>query len=222
MVFCDSIPATANIYSNTAFLNLTSNVWTTGPSLTTARYYHTCSLVTLASGEKEIVVVGGYNDNQGPYLNEVSKIFEFFDPLPHLSAFRADLQHIIHITSLTKSSHCGRHWSMAPTDQCCHRQLHKSQKCGNYQLGHQRSTCWWVRRFYAFSQSLYNVKCPIGRYVLFFSFTEVPVTNGGWCTVAIVPAQQPVEHFKSTLQNITTDQMLHSVVPTFDWMIIPD
>ena len=64
-VFYDSIPDIANpFYTNTAFLNLTSNVWTTGPSLTTARYYHTCSLVTLASGEKEIVVVGGQNDDQ--------------------------------------------------------------------------------------------------------------------------------------------------------------
>ena len=36
-------------------------MWTTGPSLTTARYFHTCSLVTLDSGEKEIVVVGGFN-----------------------------------------------------------------------------------------------------------------------------------------------------------------
>ena len=49
------------IYSDTAFLNLTSNAWTNGPSLTTARYYHTCSLVTLDSGDKEIVVVGGMN-----------------------------------------------------------------------------------------------------------------------------------------------------------------
>ena len=58
------IPDDDNIYSDTAFLNLTSNVWTTGPSLSTARYYHTCSLVTLDSGEKEIVVVGGYNPDQ--------------------------------------------------------------------------------------------------------------------------------------------------------------
>ena len=92
MVFCDSIPATANIYSNTAFLNLTSNVWTTGPSLTTARYYHTCSLVTLASGEKEIVVVGGFNNNQGPYLYDVRKIFGFFWPPLSLSAFGTDMQ----------------------------------------------------------------------------------------------------------------------------------
>ena len=55
------IPGTTAIYGDTAFLNLTSNAWTTGPSLITARYYHTCSVVTLDSGDKEIVVVGGMN-----------------------------------------------------------------------------------------------------------------------------------------------------------------
>ena len=57
-MFSDS----AIFYSNTAFLNLTSNVWTDGPTLSVPRYYHTCTLVTLSNGwEKEIVVVGGQN-----------------------------------------------------------------------------------------------------------------------------------------------------------------
>ena len=57
-MFSDS----AIFYSNTAFLNLTSNVWTDGPALSMPRYYHTCTLVTLSNGwEKEIVVVGGQN-----------------------------------------------------------------------------------------------------------------------------------------------------------------
>ena len=67
------IPDDDNIYSDTAFLNLTTNVWTTGPSLSTARYYHTCSLVTLDSGEKEIVVVGGEN-KQLPNCTTLSSV----------------------------------------------------------------------------------------------------------------------------------------------------
>ena len=37
---------------------------TPGPSLTTARYYHSCS--TMRDGEKTLIVVaGGYNNNGG-------------------------------------------------------------------------------------------------------------------------------------------------------------
>lgn len=49
----------ARLYANTAFLNLTSQEWTSGPDLTTARWGHTCSLITKSNGDKEIVIVGG-------------------------------------------------------------------------------------------------------------------------------------------------------------------
>ena len=50
---------TGRLYANTAFLNLTSQEWTSGPDLTTARWGHTCSLITKSNGDKEIVIVGG-------------------------------------------------------------------------------------------------------------------------------------------------------------------
>ena len=49
----------ARLYANTAFLNLTSQEWTSGPQMTTARWGHTCSLITKTNGDKEIVIVGG-------------------------------------------------------------------------------------------------------------------------------------------------------------------
>ena len=36
--------------------------WETAPSMKTGRFYHSCSLVTKASGEEEIVVLGGVNN----------------------------------------------------------------------------------------------------------------------------------------------------------------
>ena len=53
------ITAGTDIYNKTGFLNLTSQEWTDGPTMTTPRWGHTCSLVTLDSGQKEIVIVGG-------------------------------------------------------------------------------------------------------------------------------------------------------------------
>ena len=46
-------------YANTAFLDLTSNIWTPGPTLSYKRHGHSCNLVTQQSGDKEIVIVGG-------------------------------------------------------------------------------------------------------------------------------------------------------------------
>ena len=50
---------------------------------------------------------------------------------------------------------------------------------------------------------------PFGRNVLFDIWSSV--IQLGW-KVTNVSAQRPVEHFKRTLQNITTDWMLHSVL----------
>ena len=46
-------------YGETYFLDLTTDTWTPGPTLTYPRHTHTCNLVTQQSGEKEIVIVGG-------------------------------------------------------------------------------------------------------------------------------------------------------------------
>ena len=50
------------VHCNVDFLDLASNQWTSGPTLTTCRYQHSCSLITNpSSGQREIVVVGGHN-----------------------------------------------------------------------------------------------------------------------------------------------------------------
>ena len=49
------------VYCNTAFLDLNTNQWTSGPNLTTCRAYHSCNLITNPLGQKEVVVVGGEN-----------------------------------------------------------------------------------------------------------------------------------------------------------------
>ena len=55
-----NVPKNGRVYADTAFLNLTSGVWTMGPQMTMARWAHTCSLVTnVTNGNKEIVIVGG-------------------------------------------------------------------------------------------------------------------------------------------------------------------
>ena len=50
------------MYCDVSYFNLTTQVWTSGPPLTTCRYRQTCNLVISPSGEREIVVVGGRND----------------------------------------------------------------------------------------------------------------------------------------------------------------
>ena len=55
--------ASGIVYCNTAFLDLNTNQWTSGPNLTTCRNFHTCNLITNPLGQQEIVVVGGQNTN---------------------------------------------------------------------------------------------------------------------------------------------------------------
>ena len=51
-----------NLYCNTAYLNLTSNSWTSGPQMSVCRRHATCNLITnSSSGQREVVVVGGTN-----------------------------------------------------------------------------------------------------------------------------------------------------------------
>ena len=61
-------------YADTYFLDLTSNVWTPGPTMSYRRRYFTCSLITQQSGQKEIVIVGGrdaFRDNHCQFQKEV-------------------------------------------------------------------------------------------------------------------------------------------------------
>ena len=46
-------------YTDTYFIDLTTNQWTPGPNMSFARHMHTCNLITKQSGEREIVIVGG-------------------------------------------------------------------------------------------------------------------------------------------------------------------
>ena len=46
-------------YTNTYFIDLTTNQWTPGPNMSFPRHMHTCNLITRQSGEREIVIVGG-------------------------------------------------------------------------------------------------------------------------------------------------------------------
>ena len=56
---------------------------------------------------------------------------------------------------------------------------------------------------------LHGVASDQSRSFVMFSFWN---SGHQWgCTVADVPAQQPVEHLKNALQNITTDRTPHSV-----------
>ena len=66
-----------NLYCNTAYLNLTSNSWTSGPQLSVCRRHATCNLITnSSSGQREVVVVGGTNNLRTDCidLNEVEII----------------------------------------------------------------------------------------------------------------------------------------------------
>ena len=52
-------------YCATYFLDLTTKAWTPGPNMTHCRFYHTCSLINNAtSGDREIVVVGGFDQQR--------------------------------------------------------------------------------------------------------------------------------------------------------------
>ena len=45
-----------------------------------------------------------YRNSTTPYLTDIGNIFGFSDPLPPLSAFGADMQYIIHASSLNMSA----------------------------------------------------------------------------------------------------------------------
>ena len=58
-------------YSDTYFFDLDSNSWSSGPSLTEERSYHTCNLITDCEGSQHVVVVGGTGTGFGTYKKSV-------------------------------------------------------------------------------------------------------------------------------------------------------
>ena len=65
------------VYCDSAFLNLTTGEWSSGPSLQNCRYAASCNLFTNpTSGQREVAVVGGTNHERTdcPDLNEVEII----------------------------------------------------------------------------------------------------------------------------------------------------
>ena len=58
-------------YADTYMLDISTNSWSSGPSLTTVRSYHTCNLVTNCAGKKQVVVVGGVTTGVTDYTNSV-------------------------------------------------------------------------------------------------------------------------------------------------------
>ena len=55
----------------TYFLDLDANSWSSGPSMTDERSYHTCNLITDCEGSQHIVVVGGTGTGIGTYMKSV-------------------------------------------------------------------------------------------------------------------------------------------------------
>ena len=58
-------------YADTYMLDISTNSWSSGPSLTTVRSYHTCNLVTNCAGKRQVVVVGGVSTGVTDYTNSV-------------------------------------------------------------------------------------------------------------------------------------------------------
>ena len=58
-------------YPNTYLLDINTNSWRSGPSLTTRRSYHTCNIVTNCEGKQQVVVVGGVSRGVTGYLKSV-------------------------------------------------------------------------------------------------------------------------------------------------------
>ena len=66
-------------YCTTYFLDLTTKAWTSGPNMTHCRYYHTCNLVkNPSSGNREIVVVGGLDEQRQDHCRFIQEV-EVFD-----------------------------------------------------------------------------------------------------------------------------------------------
>ena len=70
-------------FDKTYFLDLTSNVWTTGPSLPTGdgtgRAYHTCNVVTNCNNKKEVVVVAGWRTKTSSEPIQIVQLVDIFD-----------------------------------------------------------------------------------------------------------------------------------------------
>ena len=60
----------------TYFLDLGSNLWSTGPSLATNRAYHTCNIITNCDDKKQVVVVGGVSTGTSFSYTESVEIYD--------------------------------------------------------------------------------------------------------------------------------------------------
>ena len=75
----DGVRGNRTSYCATYFLDLTTKTWTQGPDMTHCRYYHTCSMITNAtSGDREIVVVGGWDEQRQDHCKYIQEV-EIFD-----------------------------------------------------------------------------------------------------------------------------------------------
>lgn len=75
----DGVRGNRTSYCATYFLDLTTKTWTQGPDMTHCRYYHTCSMITNAtSGDREIVVVGGWDEQRQGHCKYIQEV-EIFD-----------------------------------------------------------------------------------------------------------------------------------------------
>ena len=58
-------------YSDTYLLDIRTNSWQSGPSLTTKRSYHTCNIISNCEGKRQVVVVGGVSRGVTGYTKSV-------------------------------------------------------------------------------------------------------------------------------------------------------
>merc|ERR1712150_172262 len=64
---------------NTYFFDLDGNSWRSGPSMTVARSYHTCNLITDCDGNQQVVVVAGVGNGGGISTTSYEKSVEIYD-----------------------------------------------------------------------------------------------------------------------------------------------
>ena len=80
--------------------NINESTWSSGPSLTTGRAFHTCNVVTDCQGKQHVVVVGGYAGSTSDYTNSV----EIYDIESEVWS-EGILDHLLHISLSVVKQH---------------------------------------------------------------------------------------------------------------------